>query len=106
MLTAEIVVGGMLITCVILQVRNDYLRNIADTIDLDTALRLGCIEMRRLFKNMAPEALLKKTNMDYIERVGLTVGVQSDSVSTRSHSNPGVIPCRKRSVSSASCLTQ
>ena len=52
-----------------MQVRNDYMRNKAETIDLDTALRLGCIEMRRFFKNMAPEALLKKSNMDYIERV-------------------------------------
>lgn len=45
------------------------MRTTAETICLEMALRLGCIEMRRFFKNMAPEALLKKTNMDYIERV-------------------------------------
>jgi len=54
-----------------MQVRNDYLRTVAESIDHTTAIRLGCIEMRRLFINMSPDALLKKSNMEYIEKVTL-----------------------------------
>ena len=53
-----------------LQIRNEYMRQLSETIDQSTAIRLGCIEMRRFFKNMSPEALLKKSNMEYIEKVG------------------------------------
>ena len=45
------------------------MRSVAETIDHTTAIRLGCIEMRRFFINMSPEALLKKSNMEYIEKV-------------------------------------
>jgi hypothetical protein len=30
----------------IFQIRNDYMRDIAENIDPDVAIRLGCIEMR------------------------------------------------------------
>lgn len=54
------------------QVRNDYMKYTAERVDYDTAVVLGCLHMRWFFKHMAPEALLKKSNMEYIEKeVGL-----------------------------------
>ncbi|XP_041358012.1 focal adhesion kinase 1-like isoform X2 [Gigantopelta aegis] len=54
------------------QVRNDYMRDIAEHIDHDIAVRLGCIEMRRFFKDMPQVALDKKSNFEYLEKeVGL-----------------------------------
>ncbi|XP_067937709.1 focal adhesion kinase 1-like isoform X2 [Watersipora subatra] len=54
--------------CYYEQVRNEYMAELAEKVDHTTAIRLGCIEMRRLFINMSPEALLKKSNMEYIEK--------------------------------------
>ncbi|RUS76887.1 hypothetical protein EGW08_015356 [Elysia chlorotica] len=54
------------------QVRSDYLKEMADKIDSDVAIQLGCIEMRRFFKDMPHVALDKKSNFDYLEKeVGL-----------------------------------
>lgn len=54
------------------QVRNDYMRDVAEHIDSDVAVRLGCIEMRRFFKDMPQVALDKKSNFEYLEKeVGL-----------------------------------
>ncbi|KAH9504131.1 putative serine/threonine protein phosphatase, partial [Bulinus truncatus] len=54
------------------QVRSDYLKEIADQIDPEIAIKLGCIEMRRFFKDMPQVALDKKSNFDYLEKeVGL-----------------------------------
>ncbi|CAL1531010.1 unnamed protein product [Lymnaea stagnalis] len=54
------------------QVRSDYLKEIADHIDPEIAIKLGCIEMRRFFKDMPQVALDKKSNFDYLEKeVGL-----------------------------------
>ncbi|GFO19038.1 focal adhesion kinase 1 [Plakobranchus ocellatus] len=54
------------------QVRSDYLKELADHIDSDVAIQLGCIEMRRFFKDMPHVALDKKSNFDYLEKeVGL-----------------------------------
>lgn len=54
------------------QVRSDYLKEVADQIDPDVAIQLGCIEMRRFFKDMPHVALDKKSNFDYLEKdVGL-----------------------------------
>ncbi|XP_076085718.1 focal adhesion kinase 1-like isoform X5 [Mytilus galloprovincialis] len=54
------------------QIRNDYMRDIAETIDQEVAIRLGCIEMRRFFKDMPQVAIDKKSNFEYLEKeVGL-----------------------------------
>lgn len=54
------------------QVRSDYMRDLAETVDTDTAIKLGCIEMRRFFKDMPQVALDKKSNFEYLEKeVGL-----------------------------------
>ncbi|KAL3867719.1 hypothetical protein ACJMK2_040583 [Sinanodonta woodiana] len=54
------------------QVRNDYMRDMAEHIDSDMAIRLGCIEMRRFFKDMPQVALDKKSNFECLEKdVGL-----------------------------------
>uniref|UniRef100_A0A0B7BAE7 non-specific protein-tyrosine kinase n=1 Tax=Arion vulgaris TaxID=1028688 RepID=A0A0B7BAE7_9EUPU len=54
------------------QVRSDYLKEYAEHIDPEVAIQLGCIEMRRFFKDMPQVALDKKSNFDYLEKeVGL-----------------------------------
>ncbi|XP_072026060.1 focal adhesion kinase 1-like isoform X2 [Amphiura filiformis] len=54
------------------QVRNDYMNEVAETVEQDLALQLGCLEMRRFFKDMPQIALDKKANFDYLEKeIGL-----------------------------------
>ncbi|WAR24153.1 FAK1-like protein [Mya arenaria] len=54
------------------QIRNDYMKDLAEKIEHDMAIRLGCIEMRRFFKDMPQVALDKKSNFEYLEKeVGL-----------------------------------
>ncbi|XP_070195798.1 focal adhesion kinase 1-like isoform X3 [Littorina saxatilis] len=54
------------------QVRSDYMRDLAEQVDTDVAIKLGCIEMRRFFKDMPQVALDKKSNFEYLEKeVGL-----------------------------------
>ena len=51
---------------------SDYLNKNFDSIDHDTAIQLGCLEIRRLFKDMLQNALDKKSNIEYLEKeVGL-----------------------------------
>jgi len=54
------------------QVRNDYLKKNFESLDLDTAIQLCCIEIRRFFRDMPQIALDKKSNFEYLEKeVGL-----------------------------------
>lgn len=54
------------------QVFSDYLGKNFDSIDSELAIQLGCLEIRRLFKDMLQNALDKKSNMEYLEKeVGL-----------------------------------
>ncbi|XP_025110216.1 focal adhesion kinase 1-like isoform X6 [Pomacea canaliculata] len=54
------------------QVRSDYMKELAESIDTDVAIKLGCIEMRRFFKDMPQVALDKKSNFEFLEKeVGL-----------------------------------
>ncbi|XP_076440427.1 focal adhesion kinase 1-like isoform X3 [Babylonia areolata] len=54
------------------QVRSDYMRELAEQVETDVAIKLGCIEMRRFFKDMPQVALDKKSNFEYLEKeVGL-----------------------------------
>lgn len=51
----------------IFQIRNDYMNEVAETVEQDVALQLACLEMRRFFKDMPQIALDKKANFDYLE---------------------------------------
>ncbi|CAD5111829.1 DgyrCDS1098 [Dimorphilus gyrociliatus] len=54
------------------QVRDDYMRLAAEQIDRDIAVHLGCLEIRRFFKDLHDSALEKKSNIEYLEKdIGL-----------------------------------
>ncbi|XP_053531473.1 protein tyrosine kinase 2aa isoform X4 [Ictalurus punctatus] len=54
------------------QVKNDYMLEIADQVDQDIALKLGCLEIRRFYREMRGNALDKKSNYELLEKdVGL-----------------------------------
>ncbi|XP_051577736.1 focal adhesion kinase 1-like isoform X3 [Myxocyprinus asiaticus] len=54
------------------QVKSDYMMEIADQVDQDIALKLGCIEIRRFFRDMRGNALDTKSNYELLEKdVGL-----------------------------------
>ncbi|XP_073780631.1 focal adhesion kinase 1 isoform X9 [Danio rerio] len=54
------------------QVKSDYMMEIADQVDQDIALKLGCLEIRRFFRDMPGNALDKKSNYELLEKdVGL-----------------------------------
>lgn len=54
------------------QVKSDYMLEIADQVDQDIALKLGCLEIRRSYWEMRGNALEKKSNYEVLEKdVGL-----------------------------------
>ncbi|KAG7240952.1 hypothetical protein INR49_026127 [Caranx melampygus] len=54
------------------QVKTDYMTDIGDQVEQDVALKLGCLEIRRFFKEMRGNALDKKSNYELLEKdVGL-----------------------------------
>ncbi|XP_074842707.1 focal adhesion kinase 1 isoform X3 [Carettochelys insculpta] len=54
------------------QVKNDYMLEIADQVDQEIALKLGCLEIRRSYCEMRGNALEKKSNYEVLEKdVGL-----------------------------------
>ncbi|XP_034017158.1 focal adhesion kinase 1-like isoform X5 [Thalassophryne amazonica] len=54
------------------QVKNDYMTETGDQVEHDVALKLGCLEIRRFFKEMRGNALDKKSNYELLEKdVGL-----------------------------------
>ncbi|XP_026919614.1 focal adhesion kinase 1 isoform X6 [Acinonyx jubatus] len=54
------------------QVKSDYMSEIADRVDQDIALKLGCLEIRRSYWEMRGNALEKKSNYEVLEKdVGL-----------------------------------
>uniref|UniRef100_A0A8C5AGD7 non-specific protein-tyrosine kinase n=1 Tax=Gadus morhua TaxID=8049 RepID=A0A8C5AGD7_GADMO len=54
------------------QVKNDYMTEKGDQVDQDVALKLGCLEIRRFFREMRGNALDKKSNYELLEKdVGL-----------------------------------
>uniref|UniRef100_A0A8D0BKP6 Focal adhesion kinase 1 n=1 Tax=Salvator merianae TaxID=96440 RepID=A0A8D0BKP6_SALMN len=54
------------------QVKNDYMVEIADQVDQEIALKLGCLEIRRSYCEMRGNALDKKSNYEVLEKdVGL-----------------------------------
>ncbi|XP_067844587.1 protein-tyrosine kinase 2-beta isoform X2 [Heptranchias perlo] len=58
--------------CYYQQVRSDYMQEFAGQVNQETALKLGCLEIRRFYKDMPPKALEKKSNFELLEKeVGL-----------------------------------
>ena len=55
------------IAVVLLQMLHMYLEDDGITVDNDTALRLGCLEMRRFFRDMSQGALKSRQNFAIIE---------------------------------------
>ncbi|XP_064410601.1 focal adhesion kinase 1 isoform X3 [Latimeria chalumnae] len=54
------------------QVKNDYMLEMADQVDQEVALKLGCLEIRRFYREMRGNALEKKSNYELLEKdVGL-----------------------------------
>uniref|UniRef100_A0A8K9VF00 Focal adhesion kinase 1 n=1 Tax=Oncorhynchus mykiss TaxID=8022 RepID=A0A8K9VF00_ONCMY len=53
------------------QVKSDYMLEVADRVDQDIALKLGCLEIRRFFREMRGNALDKKSNYELLEHVGV-----------------------------------
>ncbi|KAM4601738.1 protein-tyrosine kinase 2-beta-like [Polymixia lowei] len=54
------------------QVRSDYMQHFASKVSDGMALQLGCLEIRRFFKDMNPNGLEKKSNFELLEKdVGL-----------------------------------
>ncbi|XP_060051915.1 focal adhesion kinase 1 isoform X4 [Erinaceus europaeus] len=54
------------------QVKSDYMSEIADQVDQEIALKLGCLEIRRSYWEMRGNALEKKSNYEVLEKdVGL-----------------------------------
>uniref|UniRef100_A0A3Q3XK44 Focal adhesion kinase 1 n=1 Tax=Mola mola TaxID=94237 RepID=A0A3Q3XK44_MOLML len=51
------------------QVKNDYMTEVGDQVEQDVALKLGCLEIRRFFKEMRGNALDKKSNYELLEYV-------------------------------------
>ncbi|XP_067882027.1 protein-tyrosine kinase 2-beta isoform X1 [Heterodontus francisci] len=58
--------------CYYQQVRSDYMLEVAGQVEQETAMKLGCLEIRRFYKDMPPKALEKKSNFELLEKeVGL-----------------------------------
>ncbi|XP_021169115.2 protein-tyrosine kinase 2-beta [Fundulus heteroclitus] len=54
------------------QIRSDYMHNYASKVSDGMALQLGCLEIRRFYKDMNPNGLEKKSNFELLEKeVGL-----------------------------------
>ncbi|XP_017285518.1 protein-tyrosine kinase 2-beta [Kryptolebias marmoratus] len=54
------------------QVRSDYMQKYASKMSDGMALQLGCLEIRRFYKDMNPNGLEKKSNFELLEKdVGL-----------------------------------
>lgn len=51
------------------QVKSDYMLEIADQVDQDIALKLGCLEIRRSYWEMRGNALEKKSNYEVLEKM-------------------------------------
>ncbi|XP_016894460.1 protein-tyrosine kinase 2-beta-like isoform X1 [Cynoglossus semilaevis] len=49
------------------QVRNDYMQHYASKVSDGMALQLGCLEIRRYYKDMNPNGLEKKSNFELLE---------------------------------------
>ncbi|XP_032911109.1 protein-tyrosine kinase 2-beta isoform X3 [Catharus ustulatus] len=54
------------------QLRSEYMQNFANKVSEGMALQLGCLELRRFYKDLPQNALEKKSNFEFLEKeVGL-----------------------------------
>ncbi|TNM94358.1 hypothetical protein fugu_002534 [Takifugu bimaculatus] len=66
-----------------LQVRSDYMHQYATKVSDGMALQLGCLEIRRFYKDMNPKGLEKKSNFELLEKdVGLEMFFPKELVSS------------------------
>ena len=59
--------SGVSVAMVMLQVLNSYLVDDGISLDNDTAVKLGCLELRRFYKDMPQIALKKRENFTMLE---------------------------------------
>lgn len=65
------------------QVRSDYMLNYASKVSDGMALQLGCLEIRRFYKDMNPNGLEKKSNFELLEKdVGLDLFFPSELINS------------------------
>ncbi|XP_061745608.1 protein-tyrosine kinase 2-beta-like [Nerophis ophidion] len=65
------------------QVRSDYMQQFASKVSDGMALQLGCLEIRRYFKDMNPNGLEKKSNFELLEKdVGLDLFFPTELMSS------------------------
>ena len=50
------------------QLHDDYIKQHADSVPHDVAIRLCCLEIRRLYKHLQQDTLDKISNMDYLDK--------------------------------------
>ncbi|CAG06663.1 unnamed protein product, partial [Tetraodon nigroviridis] len=66
-----------------LQVRSDYMHQYARKVSDGMALQLGCLEIRRFYKDMNPRGLEKKSNFELLEKdVGLDMFFPQELISS------------------------
>uniref|UniRef100_A0A3Q3ADA4 non-specific protein-tyrosine kinase n=1 Tax=Kryptolebias marmoratus TaxID=37003 RepID=A0A3Q3ADA4_KRYMA len=67
-----LILRGDSFLCASQQVRSDYMQKYASKMSDGMALQLGCLEIRRFYKDMNPNGLEKKSNFELLEKdVGL-----------------------------------
>ncbi|KAG9268714.1 protein-tyrosine kinase 2-beta isoform X1 [Astyanax mexicanus] len=65
------------------QVRSDYMQHCASKVSDGMALQLGCLEIRRFYKDMNANGLDKKSNFDLLEKdVGLDLFFPQELISS------------------------
>lgn len=65
------------------QVRSDYMLHYASKVSDGMALQLGCLEIRRFYKDMNPNGLEKKSNFELLEKdVGLDLFFPMELISS------------------------
>ncbi|XP_054645029.1 protein-tyrosine kinase 2-beta-like isoform X2 [Dunckerocampus dactyliophorus] len=65
------------------QIRSDYMLKFASKVSDGMALQLGCLEIRRFYKDMNPNGLEKKSNFELLEKdVGLDLFFPKELISS------------------------
>ncbi|XP_077600834.1 protein-tyrosine kinase 2-beta-like [Stigmatopora nigra] len=65
------------------QLRSDYIQRFASKVSDGMALQLGCLEIRRFYKDMNPNGLEKKSNFELLEKdVGLDLFFPKELISS------------------------
>ncbi|OPJ68347.1 protein-tyrosine kinase 2-beta isoform A [Patagioenas fasciata monilis] len=62
------------------QLRSEYMQNYASKVSEGMALQLGCLELRRFYKDMPHNALEKKSNFEFLESGAQHYGISREDV--------------------------